>query len=31
MSNKDWVERGPQGPGYYRRVGNDLEKLTPGW
>jgi len=26
----DWLESGPEGPGYYRIVGNDHEKLVPG-
>jgi hypothetical protein len=26
----DWLENGPDGPGYYRRVGNGYEKLVPG-
>ncbi|HEV8308581.1 MAG TPA: hypothetical protein VGW35_13045 [Methylomirabilota bacterium] len=26
----DWNENGPQGPGYYRRVGTDYEKLELG-
>src|SRR5262249_3929256 len=27
----DYHSTGPDGPGYYRQVGNTLEKLTPGW
>jgi hypothetical protein len=27
---EDWLENGPQGPGYYRKSGNDYEKLVPG-
>lgn len=27
----DYHETGPDGPGYYRQVGNSYEKLTPGW
>jgi hypothetical protein len=26
-----WNDNGPDGPGYYIKGGNDLEKLTPGW
>jgi hypothetical protein len=26
----DWQDSGPQGPGYYKRSGNDLRKLAPG-
>jgi len=27
----DYHATGPDGPGYYRQVGNSYEKLTPGW
>jgi hypothetical protein len=27
----DYNATGPEGPGYYRQVGNSFEKLTPGW
>jgi hypothetical protein len=27
---EDWMENGPQGPGYYRQVGGGYRKLTPG-
>jgi hypothetical protein len=27
---RDYRSDGPQGPGYYRQVGNSLEKLQPG-
>lgn len=26
----DWVETGPQGPGYYAKLGNEIRKLEPG-
>ncbi len=26
----DWLETGPEGPGYYKRSGNDRRKLVPG-
>jgi hypothetical protein len=26
-----WNDNGPDGPGYYVKNGNDVEKLTPGW
>jgi hypothetical protein len=26
----DYMQNGPQGPGYYRQVGNDYRKLEPG-
>jgi hypothetical protein len=26
----DWLENGPQGPGFYRKSGNDYEKLVSG-
>jgi hypothetical protein len=26
----DWQNDGPEGPGYYKRSGNDLRKLSPG-
>jgi hypothetical protein len=28
--SNDWQNDGPQGPGYYKRSGNDLRKLSPG-
>ena len=28
--SRDWNETGPQGPGYYTRIGNDTKKLEPG-
>lgn len=28
--SRDWNENGPQGPGYYTRIGNDTRKLEPG-
>ena len=28
--SSDWNETGPQGPGYYTRIGNDTRKLEPG-
>jgi hypothetical protein len=27
----DYQSTGPDGPGYYRQVGNSYEKLIPGW
>jgi hypothetical protein len=27
---RDWDETGPQGPGYYTKIGNDTRKLEPG-
>ena len=27
---RDWVQTGPEGPGYYARSGNELRKLEPG-
>lgn len=27
----DYHDTGPDGPGYYRQVGNNVEKLVPGW
>jgi hypothetical protein len=29
-SSRDWNESGPQGPGYYARIGGELRKLEPG-
>jgi hypothetical protein len=29
-SGSDWKENGPQGPGYYKWLGNELKKLSPG-
>jgi hypothetical protein len=26
----DWMENGPDGPGYYRQIGNSYRKLVPG-
>jgi len=28
--SSDWNETGPQGPGYYTKIGNDVRKLEPG-
>jgi hypothetical protein len=28
--SSDWHDDGPQGPGYYKRSGNELRKLAPG-
>ena len=26
-----WNDNGPDGPGYYAKIGNSMEKLTTGW
>ena len=28
--SRDWTENGPQGPGYYTKIGNEIRKLEPG-
>lgn len=30
VTSKDWSDTGPDGPGYYKRNGNDVTKLSPG-
>lgn len=30
VTSKDWSDTGPDGPGYYKRNGNDWTKLSPG-
>jgi PDZ domain len=30
VGNENWVENGPDGPGYYKVNGNDVTKLQPG-
>ncbi len=31
MTPSDYLETGPDGPGYYRKAGNSYEKLSLGW